>query len=231
MGISERKLREKAGRRTLIMDCAKKLILENGVEKVSMMDIAKRAELSKATLYLYFPAKDELFKEICNQAGTQFTEYFQSRVKSGLNAVETLRLIWSCYLDMFGKSEDMVIFFAMKKYLAPGFPFIPIEENLSSPAASDYQFYLLIRDTISRGITEGFFDHEISADMVSRTILSFFSFIVENAAKQPRAARKSHFIIEEMSNLLKVIFFGIVRKDWDRSNLSIFDMEIGNGSF
>jgi AcrR family transcriptional regulator len=35
------------------MRCAKELILGYGVEKVSMTEIAEKAELSKAVLYLY----------------------------------------------------------------------------------------------------------------------------------------------------------------------------------
>ena len=55
MGIADRKQREKEERRTLILKKAKELILERGVDFLSMQEIADSAELSKAALYLYFP--------------------------------------------------------------------------------------------------------------------------------------------------------------------------------
>jgi AcrR family transcriptional regulator len=221
MGITERRIREKAERKALIKRCAKELILEHGAEKVSMMDIAKKAELSKATLYLYFSSKDLLFKEICFQAAEQFLEYFYSRRQPGISAMDGLRLFWSCYLELFGESEDMVIFFSMRHYLAPDYPFIPIEEDSRSPIGSAYEFYTLLTSMITQGIGEGLFDPEINADMVSRTILLLFSFIVENAVKLPKSARKSQFIIEEMKNLFQIFFYGIARKGVERSSLAL----------
>jgi len=58
MGISERREREKTERRKAILDCARSLILSQGVQRVSMEDIARKAELSKATVYLYFSSKE-----------------------------------------------------------------------------------------------------------------------------------------------------------------------------
>jgi AcrR family transcriptional regulator len=212
----------------MIKRCAKELILENGAEKVSMMNIAQRAELSKATLYLYFPSKDMLFNEICQETATQFLEHFRARLSPGLSAVQTIMLFWQCYLDMFGESEDMVILFTMKHYLAPDYPFIPIDKDSQSPVGSNYEFFVMIRDLISRGIAEGFFEPGVNADMVARTILSLFSYVVENAARQPKTSRKSQFIIDEMSNLFQIIFRGIARNGLDASCLVLPKRETRN---
>jgi AcrR family transcriptional regulator len=228
MGINERRIREKAERKAMIKRCAKELILEKGAEKVSMMNIAQRAELSKATLYLYFPSKDMLFNEICREAATQFLERFRAGLAPGLSAVQTLRLFWQCYLDMFGESEDMVILFTMKHYLAPNYPFIPIEKDSQSPFGSNYEFFAMIRDLISQGIAEGFFEPEVNADMVARTILSLFSYVVENAARQPKTSRKFQFIIDEISNLFQIIFRGIARSGVDASYFALPKQAAGN---
>jgi TetR/AcrR family transcriptional regulator len=60
LGISERRSREKAGRRSAILKAAKSLILRYGVEGMSMNQLAESTELNKATLYLYFEDKDDL---------------------------------------------------------------------------------------------------------------------------------------------------------------------------
>ena len=61
MGIVERKEREKAERRRSILEAARELIQEKTFEEITMEDLAKRLELSRATLYLYFRNKSESY--------------------------------------------------------------------------------------------------------------------------------------------------------------------------
>lgn len=64
MGIQERKLRERERRRQQIMIAAKRVFSVKGFSRATMEDIAKEAELSPGTLYLYFKNKDELFSSL-----------------------------------------------------------------------------------------------------------------------------------------------------------------------
>ncbi|HMU84654.1 MAG TPA: TetR/AcrR family transcriptional regulator, partial [Leptospiraceae bacterium] len=61
MGVQERKEREKAQRRTSILDAARQIIKEKPYDSIIMEDIANRLELSRATLYLYFKNKEEIY--------------------------------------------------------------------------------------------------------------------------------------------------------------------------
>ena len=64
MGIQERKKRERERRRQQIMVAAKNVFAQKGFNKATMEDIAKEAELSPGTLYLYFKNKEELYKAL-----------------------------------------------------------------------------------------------------------------------------------------------------------------------
>ncbi len=64
MGITERKEREKQEKRTLILEAATKMFLEDGFDKTSLRNIADKIEYSPATIYLYFKDKNELFYAI-----------------------------------------------------------------------------------------------------------------------------------------------------------------------
>jgi AcrR family transcriptional regulator len=64
MGIEERKEREKRMRRQQIMDAAKKVFASKGFGGATVENITDEAELSPATLYLYFKNKDELFASL-----------------------------------------------------------------------------------------------------------------------------------------------------------------------
>ena len=61
MGIRERKQREKERRRQQIMVAAKRVFVKKGYGRATMESIAKEAELSAGTLYLYFKNKSELW--------------------------------------------------------------------------------------------------------------------------------------------------------------------------
>jgi AcrR family transcriptional regulator len=65
MGIKERRKREREVRRQQILVAAKRVFTQKGYEKFTMEDIAREAELSPGTLYLYFKSKDELFASLC----------------------------------------------------------------------------------------------------------------------------------------------------------------------
>jgi AcrR family transcriptional regulator len=64
MGIQERKEREKERRRQQIMVAAKRVFVEKGFAGATMEDIAREAELSAGTLYLYFKNKNELYASL-----------------------------------------------------------------------------------------------------------------------------------------------------------------------
>lgn len=64
MGIRERKERERERRRQQIIVAAKRVFSDKGFNKSTMEDIAKEAELSPGTLYLYFKNKDELYASL-----------------------------------------------------------------------------------------------------------------------------------------------------------------------
>lgn len=63
-------------RRQAILKAAAEIFQESGFERTSMEDIGRHVGYSKATLYSYFPSKDELFFEVmleATEAGFQAT--------------------------------------------------------------------------------------------------------------------------------------------------------------
>ena len=81
MGIQERKEREKERRRQQIIVAAKRVFSEKGFNKATMEDIAKEAELSPGTLYLYFKNKEELYASL----SLRILQYLHIRVSHVIN--------------------------------------------------------------------------------------------------------------------------------------------------
>jgi AcrR family transcriptional regulator len=81
MGIQERKERERERRRQQIIVAAKRVFSIKGFNKTTMEDIAKEAELSPGTLYLYFKNKDELYASL----SLRVLQYLNIRLEHVLN--------------------------------------------------------------------------------------------------------------------------------------------------
>jgi len=64
MGIKERKERERERRKQQIIVAAKRVFSDKGFNRATMEDIAREAELSPGTLYLYFKNKEELYASL-----------------------------------------------------------------------------------------------------------------------------------------------------------------------
>jgi AcrR family transcriptional regulator len=221
MGIQERREREKSERKAMIMRCARELIVECGADDVTMAGIAKKAELSKATLYLYFPCKDDLFREICNEAGSRFIEYYRSRHKMDMKALDSLKLYWNCYLELFGKSDDTVMLLNMKQYITPEYPYISAmpqrDTNDAWSVSPALVFFNMIQDILEQGQAEGVFDPDINPALISHTILSLFSMLMERANKNMEKA--SLALIDDMKNIFQIVLRGIVRDGIEKSLL------------
>lgn len=67
MGTSERRAREKNQRKQEILRTARKIFWTKSFEETTMLEIAKAAELSPGTLYLYFPSKETLYAALLNE--------------------------------------------------------------------------------------------------------------------------------------------------------------------
>jgi AcrR family transcriptional regulator len=82
MGITERREREREALRTQIVEAARDLLSEQGLDALSMRAIAERIEYSPATIYLYFRDKTELIGEVVREGFERMHEYTQAEVRS-----------------------------------------------------------------------------------------------------------------------------------------------------
>ncbi|HEY3331589.1 MAG TPA: TetR/AcrR family transcriptional regulator [Capsulimonadaceae bacterium] len=64
MGIEERREREKAKRRSDILEASKALFFTKGFRDTTIDDIARSTELARGTIYLYFENKEEIYATI-----------------------------------------------------------------------------------------------------------------------------------------------------------------------
>jgi AcrR family transcriptional regulator len=91
--VAERRQEEKDRRRAEIVDAAIELYREVGWDAVTIDQVAKRARLSRALVYVYFKDKDELHAAIVLRAFEFLEKRFAEaagRVRVGLDKIEAL---------------------------------------------------------------------------------------------------------------------------------------------
>jgi AcrR family transcriptional regulator len=64
-----------------ILEAALAVFAERGLAAARLDDIARRAGLSKGTIYLYFPNKEELFREVIRHSVVAFIERGEARLE------------------------------------------------------------------------------------------------------------------------------------------------------
>lgn len=113
MGIVERKEREKAERRRSILEAARELIAEKTFEEITMEDLAKRLELSRATLYLYFRNKSEIYTTLLIEGMRELEEGYAGVLERGpltpLEKITGYALVFFQFYDRNHSFFDLIV--------------------------------------------------------------------------------------------------------------------------
>ncbi|HYA13816.1 MAG TPA: TetR/AcrR family transcriptional regulator, partial [Syntrophales bacterium] len=107
MAFEKRRGREKENRKNTILKAARKLFFERGFKSVTVDSIAKKAELSKGAVYLYFKSKDEIYSQILLSDIDKFHTRISGLLNGGGKASEMLVQLSSIYVDFFLKDREL----------------------------------------------------------------------------------------------------------------------------
>ena len=95
LGLNERKEKEKQIRRNDIIDAAEAVFFSKGYDVATMDDVARKAEFSKRTVYVYFNSKEQLYFEIMVRGYRILIEMIEAALNDAhnKNAIEKIKLI------------------------------------------------------------------------------------------------------------------------------------------
>ncbi|MBI3924806.1 MAG: TetR/AcrR family transcriptional regulator [Armatimonadetes bacterium] len=79
--MTVRNRRRKEARPEEITEAALRAFAEKGYADTRLDDVARSAGISKGTIYLYFPSKDELFKAVVRRSVVPLLEALQARLE------------------------------------------------------------------------------------------------------------------------------------------------------
>lgn len=154
MGAKERREREKRQRKSQILDTARALLLEKGLNATSINQIAKRSELSVGAIYFYFKDKEELFASLQVEGLELLHKTIQKAINKDSSPEEKIKSIASAYLRFSEKHKN---YFDIINYFltAPKTVFSPELKNKID--AHGNVSISTLADAISEGIDSGLF--------------------------------------------------------------------------
>lgn len=106
MSISERKQKEKEALRLLILNGAKKLFVEKGIEQTTIRNIADAIDYSVGTVYVYYKDKNAIFHALHSIGFQELRGYFQE-LDSIKDPMQRLRKMGMIYMKFALENSEM----------------------------------------------------------------------------------------------------------------------------
>ena len=170
MGIAERKEREKEQRRNDIIDAAERIFFKNGAENSTMDDVAREAELSKGTLYLYFRSKEDLQFAISVRGSDILTDMLDQSITFEKSGYGNLIEMAYGFIEFSGKYRD---YFQLFLYFQTN----NLEELRISGEQVDKYFkeqspMARVNACVEKGIADGSLRDDIPVNIFASTLWS-----------------------------------------------------------
>ena len=130
---------QKQQRRQSIIDIAKDLFLEQGVQKIQMQDVANAADIGIATLFRYFPKKEYLMIAATNAITEEMATSVGQIIEQNCTAYEKIEQILDYYIDITKDPQHR---------LAKYFESFDLYEKIAEESPEQYTEYLCARNKL-----------------------------------------------------------------------------------
>ncbi len=209
MGIVERREREKLARREYAIKAAMEIYAEEGYHGITMEKIAERAELSRAALYLYFKAKDEIFTSAIVASYDYFAELLREVYARRESIKETLlEELWATFQGFF--ERDPVAFNA-SLYFQQSEMMRHLNKDLREMVyEAGSRVVKLQHRIVAYGVEEGTFIQCRTKTLSEMIWASFLGIVLLERSKEV-ISRKSHLEITR-DLALRILRRGILAK-------------------
>lgn len=107
MGLEERRNKERLARRNQILKAARKLFFDKGYKSITIDHIARKAELSKGAVYLYFKSKEEIYIQILLADIYKFNQKVAAPLDNQLSASDLLKEFCENYAQFFLVNREL----------------------------------------------------------------------------------------------------------------------------
>lgn len=165
MGIQERKEREKGHRRDEILDAARSVFFEKGLQNSTMDEIADAAELSKGTLYLYYKSKEDLYLSVMMRGMGVLHDMFARSISQAPNPINALQRLGDTYYRFFLEHRNYYRMFHF--YENPQFHKQVSEEMRTTCSNENQRLWDLVVTVIQKGMDDELIRNDLSSPEVA----------------------------------------------------------------
>lgn len=209
MGIKERKEREMLIRKNDIIDAAERVFFEKGIQQSTMDEIAREAEFSKRTIYVYFQSKDQIYYEIMLRAFRVLNNMVEKSLKNNelATSIEKIKIIAKTFIEFSRSHPDY--FSVIVDYENKESDFNNQDNVIIECYKEGEKSLNTLKQIISQGIEEGSILEDIN---VNYTIVILWSSIVgvfNSIVKKGSYLR--HYYNLQMPQLIEEAFEFMIR--------------------
>lgn len=144
---------------TKILSAAIELFRQYGFKTITMDDIARRAGISKKTLYQHFANKNEVVNEAVGAYKGKITEHCCESMSESENAIEAMVRIMGIF-DQINRQMNPMAMLELERFFPQTF-----KQFKESMLEKDVQN---VKANLERGIEEGLYRSEIDAEFMAR---------------------------------------------------------------
>ena len=178
--------------RTLILDAADAAFRELGFAAASMEEIARRAGLTRKTVYNLFRSKEDIALRLIARVEAQPEPLYRARMAAGEDALAILRKV---FLDSAG--------WCLANPSLARLALAPAERPSLEPPADRPSFQGLVRDTLALGQRQGLIRRDEDASFMSLVLLGIY------AQAMLTALSGGPFSEAEIERIVRVVVEGI----------------------
>ena len=179
-----------------ILEAALELFMKYGVQKVSIAEIAKEANVSQVTIYNYFDSKNNLIPLVFKFYVDQIWDEMKVLLASNLPYEDKIKQMISFERNMANHSMNNKFFQDLLKDYATGQSYVEevyLKEGLP-----------LLIEFVNDGKNQGFIDPSLSNEAILFYLQMFQEYMQRNDVV--------HTLLPLSEDLTKLFFYGIVGK-------------------
>lgn len=137
--------------RSEILEVSRELLIEHGFGKLSMRNIAKRANITATSIYLHFDNKDDLLLALIEESIEHLKNELADQIGSSKDFIQQLEDLARCYIRFaLERPKEYEIIYMVRPEEMPEYPKEKFQQIRSA--------YELSAEIIERGQTEGVID-------------------------------------------------------------------------
>ena len=192
-----------------ILDAARKVFVQKGLDGARMQDIADEAGINKALLHYYFRTKDKLFEMIFMETVGKIFPRFEMILLSDMDLFDKIRQIVSSYIEVIIHNPYLPLFVLNEMNKNPEFGIVDFFK-VQRPMII-HRFMEDIEKEVSKGTIKAVSPAHLLVNMMSMCIFPFVAKPVINIMldldelqfrnmMEQRKRVVAEFIIESIKN-------------------------------